>query len=375
MQRARNAKKGNTPFSNPSLFAGNNRKGKPIQKSSGPSRPRNPGPRAVSAASAYAQGQRTSEPRISGNYKRTNIKHRELVANLTGTSAFTVANTFALNPGLAATFPWLSTQAQGWEQYRFNRLRFCYYTRTGTSTPGSVLMVPDYDAADPAPISEQVASAYRDVVEEVPWIEEFSCVLDPSSLHAEGPRKYIRTAALAANLDIKTYDAGQLFLCTTDGTAVNWGKVWVEYDVDLFVPQLPAGGTTPFGIAAIGQGSVSKTQIFGSAPTIVGPGSAAVTFGTAANTITFNQAGFFLLTINVQGTVLSGLTASMSTGTLQTGYNGVTAIFNSAATSGLFTVFGQALVGSVLTFTPTATSVSASFTDIANWWGSASVDG
>lgn len=125
-----------------------------------------------------------------------------------GTSGFTVANTFALNPGLSTTFPWLSTQAVGWEQYKFNKLKFCYYTRTGTSTPGSILMVPDYDAADAAPTTEQIASAYRDVVEEVPWIEEFSCTLDPRAMLEPGNRKYIRTASLAANLDVKTYDAG-----------------------------------------------------------------------------------------------------------------------------------------------------------------------
>lgn len=57
-----------------------------------------------------------------------------------------------------------------------------------------------------------------------------------------GNRKYVRTTALAANLDVKTYDAGNFFVCTTDGTAVNWGKLWVEYDVDLYVPQLPPQG-------------------------------------------------------------------------------------------------------------------------------------
>jgi len=277
----------------------------------GPSQPRQPGLRSVSAAAAYAKGQRSSEPRISGNYRKTNICHRELLASISGTSTFTVASTIALNPGLSSSFPWLSTQAIGWEQYRFNKLKFCYYSRTGTSTPGSVILVPDYDAADVAPTSEQISSAYRDAVEEVPWVEEFSCTLDPSALHPNGPRKFVRIGNLAANLDIKTYDGGNFFVCTNDGTAVNWGKLWVEYDVDLFIPQLPpTGGATSESAKIVGNGSVSKTAMFGATPTITG--TLQVTGLNAV--LTFQTTGQFLVTLDMTGTVfVAQSTVSAST--------------------------------------------------------------
>jgi hypothetical protein len=194
---------------------------------------------------ASSKGTRGTEPRfISRDARATRIVHRELIGSVKGSVLFTVANSLPINPGMPQTFPWLATQAASWEQYRFNRLRFCYYSRCSTTVPGSVLLCPDYDASDPPPGSELIACAYRDVVEEVPWNVEFSCSLDPKGMLGLAPRKYVRVGPLDQNLDIKTYDSGTLHLCTVDGTAVNWGKLWVEYDVELFIPQLPSLGSS-----------------------------------------------------------------------------------------------------------------------------------
>lgn len=196
--------------------------------------------RAVAAA--YSSGQHTGEAKVyrSGN-DTCRIKHRELVATISGSTDFTIQKSFALNPGLSTSFPWLSTQAQAWERYRFNKLRYCYYTRTGTSVPGSLLMAPDFDAADPAPISEAIASSYEYCEEDAPW-KDICCNLPTKALMGDMKEKYIRSGALQPNQDVKTYDAGNLFVCTIDGTGVGWGKLWVEYEVTLYNPQVPSGG-------------------------------------------------------------------------------------------------------------------------------------
>jgi len=254
--------------------------------------------RQASVAAAYATGQSTGAPMISASRDQCRIVHRELVNSLTGSTAFTVATTLQMNPGLSATFPWLSVQAQGWEQYRFNRLKVCYYTRTASTTPGSVMIVPDYDAADAAPSTEQVASSYEDVQEDAPW-KDIDCTLRPSSMHALGPRKFTRSAALAANLDIKTYDVGNVFLCTVDGTAVNWGKVWVEYDVTFFTPQLPPTGAiqAPLSQHFPSSNVPSSTQMLG--PTPISTGSAIVS--VANNIVTFLELGEYMLTYTAYG--------------------------------------------------------------------------
>jgi len=215
------------------------------------------------AAAAYATGQHTGEPKVfrSGN-DTCRIVHRELLASVVGSTAFAIARAIALNPGLSASFPWLSTQAQSWERYRFNRLRFCYYTRTGTGIPGSFMMAPDYDAADAAPVSESIASSYTDCEEDAPW-KDITCNLPSRSLMGDMKEKTIRTGPLAPNQDIKTYDAGNLFACTVDGTAVGWGKLWVEYDITLFHPQVPAGGFQASGTLRSTLGTASPAAFFG----------------------------------------------------------------------------------------------------------------
>lgn len=254
-------------------------------------RARNGVGRPAAAPSAIATGTMSMQPQIIGGRNSTRIVHRELVASIIGSASFAVFQTLALNPGLAATFPWLSSQAQSWEEYKFNRLKFCYYTRTGSSTPGSVQLVPDYDAADAAPASEQIASSFQDVVEDAPW-KNLECSLSSSSMFPMGPRKFIRSGALAANLDVKTYDAGQLFICTTDGTAVNWGKLWVEYDVELSVPANPAAGS----LAASSQHVTSVVPTTSSMlPTPVTLSGSAAIVSIASNVLTFLIAGRFFV--------------------------------------------------------------------------------
>lgn len=269
-----------------------------------------------SAAAAYSTGQSSYSPIISATNTSSRIQHRELVGSVIGTAAYNVTSTngigqLALNPGIVASFPWLATQAVGWEQYHFNKLKFCYYTRTGSSTPGSVMLIPDYDAADAAPVSEQIASAYEDTMEDVPW-KDIECILNPAAMHPDGPRKYVRTGALASNLDIKTYDVGNLFVATTDGTAVNWGKLWVEYDVTFHTPQLPPGGSASIGaFQSFYTSSPSSTNMVGASPSLA-PGSANIA-KVSGEVVTFLVAGTFRVdyyclvsTSNTLGSISAG---------------------------------------------------------------------
>lgn len=248
--------------------------------------------RPSEVAAAYASGQRSSAPKITATRDQSRIVHRELVTSVIGSTAFAVLSTYALNPGMSNLFNWLSTQAVGWEKYRFNKLCFKYYTRTGSGTPGSCMLAPDYDPADAAPASEVIASAYQSVAEDAPW-KNIVCELDPKRF---GGEKFIRTGPLAPNLDIKTYDSGQLFLCTVDGTAVPWGKLWVEYDVTLMAPALPASGGALLS-SYFTQTVVATPELPFYGMDLIGgsdPGVASISSGGA---IIFNKAGRFLVYI------------------------------------------------------------------------------
>lgn len=202
------------------------------------------GAQMVYAPTAMGRTQRTRAPKIVRTSRGVRISHRELIQTVNGAIAFTAIK-FACNPGIAATFPWLAPQAIQWEQYRFSKLNFEYITRTATTTVGSVLLAPDYDPSDPAPTTEAQVSTYQDVVEDVTW-KDICCILKPSSMHALGPRKFIRSASVAGS-DIKTYDVANFFLCVVEEVGASAiGKLWVDYDVELFVPQSNlAAGSLP----------------------------------------------------------------------------------------------------------------------------------
>jgi len=238
-------------------------------------------------------------PRVTASRDTCRIVHRELIANSTGSVLFAVQQTFAVNPGLAATFPWLSTQALNWQTYRFNRLCFRTYARCANTTPGSQMLVPDYDASAAAPASEQIASSYEDTQENVPW-EDLVCELRPSAMFSMGPRKFIRTAALASNQDIKTFDAGNVFLCAVDGTAVAWSKVWVEYDVTLTTPQVQPGGTIVTSNLHVQSATApTTTSPWGATTTTVATANSPVNLPIAGgNSLIFNKAGRYLVVYN-----------------------------------------------------------------------------
>lgn len=307
-----------------------------------------------------SRGVRGNAPRfVSRSNSGVRIVHREFIANISSSQNFTVAATFALNPGIAATFPWLSTQASCWEQYKFHNLKFCYYTRSPTSAGGSVLLVPDYDASDAAPFTEQIATSYADIVEEVPWTTTFCCKLSAKAMLGLAPRKYIRTNTLAANLDIKTYDSGNLFICTTDGTSsvINWGKIWVEYDVELFIPQLPPSG----GALATTQHLFFTTPVSSDLfpPTAVQSiGPTLCTF--SSNVVTFTQSGTYLVSILLSATTsnaISVITAANGA-TLNAGVNAGEGFFISSTNAELLTatIWLTTTVGGTLTFTASIVS-------------------
>jgi hypothetical protein len=296
------------------------------------------------AASAYATGQVGEAPLVTATRETCRVTHREFIGNVTGTVAFTIAQTLAINPGIAATFPWLSVIAQNWETYRFRKLRLCYYTRTGTNVPGSVIMAHDPDASDPAPASEQIMTTYEMCVEDAPW-KDIMMAFSLLGMNDIGPRKFVRTAALAANQDIKLYDSGNAFVATVDGTAVSWGKLWLEYDIDFFTPQLP-----PLGAALVVGGQIVGAGVFTAAnPLGTTPAADAQAVGIAADAlsnVSFTNPATYLVQFSVVGTVVSALA--------------ITAGANATATAVAATVVNGAATIASVTYSVVTTAANAS---------------
>jgi hypothetical protein len=286
---------------------------------------------------------------------------REFIGNVVGTSAFSAAQRFQINPGQSATFPKLSVQAQVWQTYRFSKLKFCYYTRTGSATAGSVMLTPDYDPSDSAPANEMIASSYLDAVEDGVW-KNIECDLDVASMFSIGPKKFVRTGALPGGEDIKAYDAGNLFVCTVDGVnATPWGKIWVEYDVTFFTPQLPPAGAT---------GSPLFLHLTGSATSTEAVHSQVVVSGTAglANmsnfVLEFLYAGTYLVNYNMSGGATTAATTFVAAnGAALVASYGTAGQFGVAVSGGSGFVASSVLVtspiGGTLTFTNDAVGTNS----------------
>jgi hypothetical protein len=266
------------------------------------------GAESTSVAAAYSAPVKNNRPNIvyGPQGRSCRVIHKEFIQNVSGTVNFTIPIFLPLNPGLIGTFPWLANIANNFEQYRCNRMRFCYLTRTGTNIPGSVLMAPDYDAADVAPVSEQIMSNYAEIVEDAPW-KDICCLLRPSGMHALGPKKFVRSG-LVPGQDLKTTDVGSFILATTDGTAVSWGKLWVEYDFEFFEPQLNAGGN--FAANSTAQGTAGTAAAFISAGGLTSGSNIASIVGNVVNLSGLTPNGEYALFIGASTSASSwGITA------------------------------------------------------------------
>jgi len=315
---------------------------------------RNPPRTAVAAA--YATGTHQMAPRRYRTKDGEGVVHKEFIGNISGvgSTAFTQTFSIPLNPGLFQSFPWLSFIANNYESYRFNSLRFCYYTRTGSNVAGSVLIVPDYDSADSAPGTEQVATTYNDAQEDAPW-KDICCILSKGAMNNLGPHKFVRNGGTVG--DIKTYDSGNLFVFTVDSAAAApWGKLWVEYDCEFFTPQLnPNGNVQSAQVVGNTVASLAGNIIFGTTPIISFSSSNIFSIAPGTNVITFlqNYSGDYMA--QVIGTVLSA-PQSLGTATL----TNVTTLTNAGATQTIFNGTIVALTGQTLILSETATTVTSS---------------
>jgi hypothetical protein len=189
-------------------------------------------------------------PFPEGNRSRTFrtcvVENDEYIGEILGCNSTTVPiiQTFPVNPGQVATFPWLSEQAAQWEKYRFEYLSFYYKPEvSGFATEGQsgkVIMMVDYDASDPPPTTKQEMEDTDPHVDGMPY-EDITLALDPYDMFTDSDAKFVRVAGLPGGSDIKTYDVGNVTVMTLNNGGTNAvGELHVRYKVSFRVPVLEA---------------------------------------------------------------------------------------------------------------------------------------
>lgn len=227
------------------------------------------------------------------------VRHREYLRDVTTTASTDYqATIISLNPALQSTFPWLCSIARNYEEYKLRSFVLDFEPACSTSTAGQTMLACDHDAADSSPETKvellQLAEAQSAPV----WA--------PQKLRwkCDGVTRFTRTGALAANLDIKTYDAGNIHLAFNGVPAATYaGALFVTYCVLLSKPHFSMSDNDISNSMLITSGgTVAKATPFGTVPVL--SGGLGVTVNTAGDTLTFVQPGRFLLNQGTIGTAI-----------------------------------------------------------------------
>ena len=211
----------------------------------------------ISHSNNLISGGGGSVPHMSGAGDETGavtINHTEYISDIyapgtQGGGAVSFQNTpYALNPGLASTFPFLSQIAQNYDEYEFVQLIFHYRSTTtdiGNSTTGqcgTVILCTNYNAAS-APFTDKQSMLEYAHAHDCKLTEHMThgveCDPDKSAM---APCLFTRANPVVINQDLKTYDKGVFQIaianCPVAYNGFPVGELWVDYTVTLRKPKL-----------------------------------------------------------------------------------------------------------------------------------------
>lgn len=181
-------------------------------------------------------------PKFSSSDRTNIVCHREYLGDVLGTTAFNNL-TYPLNPGMAATFPWLSTIAQNYQEYKFHGLIFEFrplITDFVTSgAPGVIVIATNYNADAPA-YTSRIAMENSEYAVSVKPTKDLVHGVECQTSQTVLPQLYVRTSNPPTGQDLRLYDLGLTQIATQANPNQNLGEIWVSYCVEFFKPILPS---------------------------------------------------------------------------------------------------------------------------------------
>jgi len=247
------------------------------------------------------------------------IRHREYIGNIYSSINFATTN-YPINIGISSLFPWLSTMADSFQQYRLHGMEMYYestssnVSATTNTSLGTVMMSTLYEVTAPLLNSSVQVLNNEFTTSEKPTIDFYHPIeCDPSKTTVN--ILYVRNATTAQT---SFTDIGN-FQVSTEGMQANGvqiGKLWITYDVEVIKPQLPfiQGGysrwsgnavtTTATGCYLPANTAPTNTNM--SNPPVLGVG-ACVYGGYNCNTLTFptTASGQYLVFVTYDNNAIS----------------------------------------------------------------------
>lgn len=214
-------------------------------------------------------------PKFSTTRATNVVCHREYLRDWTGVSAFS-NEAFRLNPGDSETFPWLSTIAQNYQEYKFHGLVFEFRSLitdfVTSGAPGVVVMATNYNANEPVYGTKQEMENSEFAVAVKPTLNLMHGVECAVNQTAD-PIKYVRRGGADVSGDSRLYDLGTFQFANQGSPTQLLGEIWVSYCVEFFKPVLPdtIGGTVDNGYLSIegyGPGTALGTTQLGASGNI-----------------------------------------------------------------------------------------------------------
>lgn len=226
-------------------------------------------------------------PKFSTTRQTNIVSHREYLGDITGTTAFT-NRVYPINPGSTLTFPWLSTLAQCYQQYKIHGLIFEFrplITDFVTSgAPGVVVMATNYNADEPAYTTKQAMENSEYAVSVKPTcnlMHGVECASNQTVLN----ELYVRPAGLASNLDLKFTDLGNFQFASQGNPTQLLGELWCSYTIEFFKPLLPndVGGN----VQSISTTRGGVTNVLPTGTVIINQSGDLAGFSLVADTLSF----------------------------------------------------------------------------------------
>lgn len=218
-----------------------------------------------------------SVPMFRNGRRATIVEHREYIQDVTtsGTTGAFNIESFNINPGNAACFPWLAEIAENYEQYRVHGMVFQFKSQSAdalnsvNTALGTVVMATQYNMLNPVFTNKQEMENYEFGCSSRPscdLLHPIEC--DPKQTAVDGLFS-VRLGGDASNGDPRLYDIGRFSIATVgmQGSNVNIGELWCTYVIELLKPRLGSAADL-YDRWTITDTPIDTSDYFGSDPTL-----------------------------------------------------------------------------------------------------------
>nr|UHS72051.1 MAG: hypothetical protein 2 [Tombusviridae sp.] len=265
----------------------------------------------VSQNTLVSQAASGSIPMMHRENQTVVIRHKEYLGEIRGKQTFTVVQQYAINPGLRATFPWLSGIANSFQEYRIRGMVYHYVPTSGNAVSstnaalGTVMIQTSYRSNDDVPTSKvELLNEYWS--SEGAPSEAFCHPVECNPKENPFNVQYVRTGGIPDNDSILLYDLGKTNVAVSGQQADDkaLGDLWITYEIELKKPIINSNVTSQTDgfnlVVADVAGSITGSTLLNGAQSL--EGNIAATFSGNTITLPTGLVGYYLLLINVEAT-------------------------------------------------------------------------